>query len=207
LPWREGADCRELPRELLPFPHTVREAGPSREPGRGYWWVAAPAVGDVPIPSRLDVILSIECPAGSERVPATHIAALESLPKGSIQGLVLGQSWKYRETTNPLPLLHAEALRDARILLTCARGIRGSDWSFIEGMPRLEVLDVDESCMSDSTLAYVGSLANLQMLVLADTQVTDEGLVHLQGHPTLRTVVPNWLMKETWASAERERPP
>ena len=58
----------------------------------------------------------------------------------------------------------------------------------LEEQPDLEVLVLCGSQVTDAGLVHLQGLKRLRLLHLADTQVTDAGLVHLQGLTQLRSL-------------------
>ena len=57
----------------------------------------------------------------------------------------------------------------------------------LEKLPRLKLVDLFRTKVSNDGVASLGRIQSLQDLDLRDTQVTDEGLVHLNKLPRLGT--------------------
>jgi hypothetical protein len=57
--------------------------------------------------------------------------------------------------------------------------VRMSDWSQVQQLSALEVLDLSSTSIKDEDLAHLKALRNLRVLLLTCTDVTDRGIHHL----------------------------
>ncbi|MCX7424781.1 MAG: hypothetical protein NTW96_04010 [Planctomycetia bacterium] len=74
-------------------------------------------------------------------------------------------------------------LKDLRL---CGAWISDTGLAHLEGLSQLETLDLSFTKVSDAGLAHLAGLAQLRDLNLSGTKVTDAGLLHLAGLAELR---------------------
>jgi hypothetical protein len=88
-------------------------------------------------------------------------------------------------TTPPAPFLREIIGRDAcKVFAVDASSVRGFDdkyASYLAKLPDLQALSLADTQITDAGLKHVEGLANVQYMMLSLTQITDAGLDHLKG--------------------------
>jgi hypothetical protein len=80
---------------------------------------------------------------------------------------------------------HADEVRDATLTVT---GLKDFDYATLRDKPYLEVLQMANEDVTDQTLDHLKGLKRLRMLDLSNTQVTDDGLGVLKELPGLEVL-------------------
>ena len=78
-----------------------------------------------------------------------------------------------------------------------------ADFMEIEKANGIEMLDLGDSNVSDSDLAFISRLTSLRQLFLFNTKVTDEGLAYLSNLNALE--LPSTSMTHLWRGLDSRR--
>jgi Leucine-rich repeat (LRR) protein len=92
------------------------------------------------------------------------------------------------DTEWPLPIPLGRLTNLQSLHLTRCYYFDDEDLADLQGLTKLEFLDMGSTRVSNEGLPSLRGLTNLQYLGLSDTAVTDAGLAHLQGFTGLRTL-------------------
>ncbi|CAI5476874.1 unnamed protein product [Closterium sp. Yama58-4] len=90
-------------------------------------------------------------------------------------------------------LAHVSTMTHLRCInMTSSSGFSAEGIKHLYRLPWLQTLDLNSAGISDSALEGIGSLSNLKELYLSRTKLTNAGLAHLTGLPSLKVL---WFSK------------